>query len=458
MVISLVKKTSRKKTFFIVFAMIVNCSSVKAQTDLSLKEAIEQTLKNNLELRQVQVTEKTAVLELDRSKKNLLPEVSFSSSNNFNLGRTLDPTTNLYISQNDIYSTSGISSNVFLFQGFQKLSTIKRNKYLLEADTSSVAKIRDDLILKVITSYLSYLNYADQLTAAKQQLRYAQEQMVTEREKFDVGKKTESDLARANSQIAKAQLNMVVLENGMNEALLELKQLMNVHAEAAFKLTMPADSLLPAQIESGETIYNRALRFFPDIKKAEFNRLAALENISIARSNYYPTLSLAGTVASSYLYQFHYNPPLFSTQTTQVPYFKQLRLNSYEYTGINISVPIFTHISSSYAVKRAKLDYENAEIDKEIAQSNLYKIINQSIADLSASRQNFQLAERSYEYSKTTFAGIQKKYNRGASSSLDYIQAENDLNASQFNLINSKYDLIFKQKIVMFYSGLPLYE
>ena len=66
---------------------------------------------------------------------------------------------------------------------------------------------------------------------------------------------------------------------------------------------------------------------------------------------------------------------------------------------------------------------------------------------------NYDLGLQSYKSAMDTYEAVKKRYQGGLSSSLDYSQAQSDMNSAQFTMIKNKYDLIFKSKVIDFYLG-----
>ena len=168
-----------------------------AQEVISIQQAIENTLNNNLQIRQAKLTENLSDENLKQSKAALFPTVNGNGGYNVNFGRSLDPSTQSFNSQQFSSFNGGVSTSVDLFQGFQKLNQIKQNKLLLSADQTYTEKVKNDLILQVITSYMQILYNKDFLVAAKQQLAVAQQQLKQQQELLDVGNKTLADLAES---------------------------------------------------------------------------------------------------------------------------------------------------------------------------------------------------------------------------------------------------------------------
>ena len=69
---------------------------------------------------------------------------------------------------------------------------------------------------------------------------------------------------------------------------------------------------------------------------------------------------------------------------------------------------------------------------------------------------SYQASKYSVEAAGESFKYAQQKFNAGAISAFDFSTAKNRLFAAESNLLQSKYDYIFKLKVLDFYQGKPL--
>ncbi len=452
----------------------------KAQEQISLPQAIEIALQNNLQVKQVQLSEALSKEDLRQSQLNLYPSLNGSTNRNFNFGRSVDPLSYQFVNQQISNSNGSLFASVTLFQGFQKLNQISQNKLLLEADKSNTRKVRNDLALSVATAYLQILSSQDLLTAAEQQLKLAQQQLKNEEAQFRVGNKTTADLSQSKAQVANAELNVTNAQNSVDIAYLNLSQLMERDPNSRFEIVRPVvDELKQLNTAySASEIYTKAAQNYPDIKLAEYNRLAAAKAVQVARGNLYPRLDLQGSLGTGWSsnrnsviavvpadnVQIGFvdgtNQPVyaqnFNTIMDRTPFSRQLNENFNQAIGLSLSIPIFNNFNSRISVRRAKLNLQNFEASEQLAKNNLNKVISQAVQDLRAAEKRYHSAQSAFNSSKEAFNAIQQRYGVGLVNSLDLNQAQTNFNKAEFDLIQARYDLIFRSKVIDFYLGNPL--
>ncbi|MCJ0742305.1 TolC family protein [Pedobacter montanisoli] len=415
----------------------------KAQEVITIQQAIDSTLKNNLQIKQAQFNYALSDENLKQSKNALLPTLNASSGFNKNFGRSIDPSTNQYISQQFNSLNGNLSAGVDLFSGWQKLNQIKQNKLLLDVDKTNVDKIKNDLILQVVTAYMQVLYNKDLLKVAKDQLGVAKQQLNQQQQLLEVGNKTLADISQAKSQVATSELNVTNAENNLNISFLSLTQLMEKPASYTFEVQAPlVDQLSVLNAYSATEVYNTAAGNFPDVKLASFRTLAAAKAIDVAKGSYFPRLSMGGGLGSNY-----------SSSFTSQSFSSQIKDNFGQYVGLSLSVPIFNGFNARSSVRKARISYENTRIQEQLTKNNLSKVIHQAVADLKAAESRYTSTKNAFDAQKDAFYVIDQRYQVGLVNSLDYSTALTNKNKAEIDMIQAKYDLLFKAKVIDYYLG-----
>jgi len=448
-----------------------------AQEVITIQEAIDKTLSGNLQVKQSKLSENLSEENLGQSKYALLPNFSSSSSYNVNYGRSVDPST--YSFNNTQFSSfnGSISTSVALFQGFQKLNQIKQNKLLVAVDKTNTEKIKNDLILQVITAYLQILYNKDLLKAADQQLGVSKQQLDVQQQLLDVGNKTLADLSQAKSQLATSELNKTNAENALTISYLTLAQLMEIPSSSKFEVQAPVLSSFnkPSTNYNPDQVYDNALTFFPDIKLAALKSEAAKKGIEVAKGTFYPTLSLGGSLGSNYsstskkvtgivpgdIVPIGYTQTTNETVVTQTtktlteayPFQKQLKDNFGQSFGFSLSIPIFNGFQARSNVRKARINYLQSQTQEQLAKNNLSKVIYQAVADLKAAEGRYSSTTNTFLAQKDAFHVIEQRYAVGLVNSLDYSTSQTNMNKAEIDMIQAKYDLLFRAKVIDYYLG-----
>jgi len=121
-----------------------------------------------------------------------------------------------------------------------------------------------------------------------------------------------------------------------------------------------------------------------------------------------------------------------------------------------LQIPIFNKFNTRTNVKKAQINYENAQISTQIAKNNLTKTIYQAVMDARAAANQYQSATQTYQANKDAFNVIQQRYNVGLVNSLDYNTALSNLNKSENDMIQARYQMVFRTKVIDYYLGKPI--
>jgi len=426
--------------------------SLFAQQSISMQEAINFALENNLDIKKAGISVRIADNELSRSKYDRYPDFHVSMAGQLNIGRSLDFTSYSYVNDMTLLSSQNIESNIIISQGGQKTSQIRYNKYILDNNKSAVKRIKNDVTLNVVSLYLKLLSLKNQLIAANQQDTLLLKQLDYEQKNVQAGKKSNIELFRTKVSVAKNQLNITSIQNEINYANANFIQLLNLNSNTQLTLEEPTDMEINKDRESIEEIFVKAKDHMPQIKQAELNKLALEQQVSIAKSAYYPRLSLSANAASNY------SQKLKKTfLDLDEPFFTQFKTNLYQFVSLNLTFPIFNRFSTKISVAQARLRAEESSITVIQQHNELYKVINQALGDLEASFRTYKYSQDAYLSAKETYAAVLEKYKLGTAPSIDLDLAQSELNRTRLESIQSKYEMVFRDKIIDFYLGKPIF-
>lgn len=424
-----------------------------AQEVITLQAALDSTMKNNLQIRQADFQSVITGQDVFQSRMNLLPTINGGASGRINGGSFFDEKTGTLGNTTNKSVDGNVSTSIVLFRGFQKVNEIAFNRYLLEADKSNAEQIRYDLQISVFTTFMEALTNRDLLEAARQQLSLSEKQFLVEEIQVETGNKTLADLSQAKSQVALDELNVTSAQNSYDLSILTLKQLMEMNPIREIILENPALDWVENIVDdySPEEVFNQAFLFFPDIRRVEFNTLAAETNVKMAKGNYYPSLSLSGGLSSGY--------STFSRDMSGdvFPFRQQLRNNFSQYIGLSLNIPIFNNLSSRIGVKKAKISLENAKVIEQQTKNSLNKIINQAVLDFRSAQKRFSSSEQAFIAMKETFTIIKERYDVGLANAIELGIAQTNMNKAEFDFISSKYNVLFRNKVIGYYLGKPLH-
>ncbi|MFN8155178.1 MAG: TolC family protein [Bacteroidia bacterium] len=471
--------TLKKSAVVILFLGLLSFKAVP-QKAWTLRECVDYAIQNNLTVKQNEISSELSKLTYNQDKFSMLPSLNASAGRNWNYGRTIDPNTNTFTTQQVESDNLSLNASVTLFSGFQIQNTLKQSRLNYYASVTDVQKIMNDISLNVVSFYLQVLYAKEQLKVADARVQQATESRDRVSKMVAAGTMVQGNLLDAESQLASEELAKITAENQLANARLNLTQLLQLNSPDGFDVVDPAvqvpdgnvTSMTPAQI------YDLALKSLPEIKSADTRILSAEKGVSIARGSYLPRLTAFGSLSSFYSSSakrfksldfegFLPNgditsggdtvlSPAFSSVFEDKPYGDQLDENYNKAFGISLSIPIFNGFSSRTNVARARLNLQNAKYAAQQTRNQVYQSIQQAHTDALAARKKYDAMQRSIQAFEEAYTYAEKRFNAGLTNSLEFMTATNNLTRTRVELLQAKYDYIFRLKVLDFYAGNPL--
>lgn len=469
-----------KKPFFLLlfFFILVNSFVGSAQNKVwNLKQCIEYAIEHNLNVSQGQLNAKNQELTKNQNYWQMAPNLNGFASHAYNIGRRIDPFTNQFANSTVRSNNFYLSSQVTLFNGLQQQNLIKQGNYDFESSKMDVEKIKQDIALNVANAYLSILMAEEMLSNTQKQREITLAQKERTAKLVDAGALAKGNQYDIESQLANEDYNVIAAENQVTLAYLYLNQLMNFTEQVDFSIEKP-ENLIPAESilqSTAESIFLSALKIQPDIKSAELKILSAKSQLSFARGTVSPNLSLSGSIGTGFSGlskelvgtptisgltpsgvtesgEIVYTPE-YNIETKTTPFGKQFNDNINKNITFNLQIPIFNQRQSRTGINRAKIAIQNAELTNAIRKQSLEQNIEKAYTDAKAALKQFDASKKAVDASKESFRYAEQGYNAGAISSLDYNNSKSRLSIAESNLSRSKFDLVFKLKVLELYQN-----
>jgi outer membrane protein len=120
---------------------------------------------------------------------------------------------------------------------------------------------------------------------------------------------------------------------------------------------------------------------------------------------------------------------------------------------LTLSIPIYQNRLVKSNVETAKIGIQTAELNLTDTQNQLRKTIEQVCVDVISAEKEYDASIEQYDAMQESFKLSSEKFNQGLISSIDYLVEKKNLINAESKLLQSKYNLIFRYKILDFYSG-----
>jgi outer membrane protein len=426
----------------------------------TLEECVRYALENNITVKLSELDVKNAEIDKRGALGNYLPAVNGTASHSWNIGLNQDVTTGILRNQTTQYSSVGINAGVDIYKGLQNQNTMRKAKLSIIASHYQLLKMQEDISLNVASAFLQILSNKEDLKVKKEQLLIDEKRYARSEEMVNAGTIPRGDLFDLKATVATDKQNIAVSENNLLISKLSLAQLLQLKEFADFDVvddTNVADEnniLAQSPIE----IYNKAKETRTELKLAQTNLEIAEKNVSIAKGAYQPTLSgfYGFNTRASYSDQVRLDASGNPYTVGPDPIFQQFSDNKGHNFGLQLNVPIFNGFSVKNNVERNKVSLEKSKIDLEQKSLDLQRNVYTAFTDARGALNTYESSTVTLEARQQAYNYAKEKYDVGLMNSFDFTQAQTLLTNAQSDVIRTKYDYMFKIKILEFYFGIPI--
>ncbi len=264
------------------------------------------------------------------------------------------------------------------------------------------------------------------------------------------------DLLEIEATAANQEQQIINGESLVVISRVNLAQLLQITDYENFDIAEEEFDIPPSDIldNSPKVIFDKALGFRNDIKFSETNVELAEQDLKIAKGAYLPTLS------GFFQYGTRYSDVTQIPDGNGVPYTPNFTDQLWIFDGISygaqLSVPIFNGWSTRNNVKRSKISLEKARLQLEQDKLDLENAIQQAYVDVGTFEKAYVAAEKTLEARRLSYEYAKERYDVGLMNAFDFSQAQARLENAQADVIRTKYNYIFRLKILEFYFGIPI--
>jgi outer membrane protein TolC len=436
------------------FFLAIALKSV-AQTSWTLEECIDHALEHNLLLKDFQYTNDANKEDYKQSIRNLLPVLNAGSNYQVNSGRAEDPNTGTFVVQDFFSNNYSIQSNIDLFQGFQKLNSIKASKFLYQAAKEERTQQRYLLAFRVMQAFNNIRFFEGLVAIATEQVNVSKTNFKLVEKQIELGLMAGADMYEAKSSLLSDELNLTQSRNQLAAAKLALIQEMNLEntsdIEIVADLEISDGDTVSSEMES-DTIYAKAREFLPLIKAQELRAQAAKKQVGVARGRLYPSLSLFAGMGTGYFETFR------DSLGNTLPFREQFRDNFSRFYGLSLNVPISNGWSARSRVKQAKIERLRQENNLEVQEQVLFQTIQELVQEHNALLVEKGQSDQNVEAQRMAFTVAQKRFENGMINGIELLTAKNLFASAQNENLQVTLRSAINKSTLDFYRGLPVFN
>ena len=418
----------------------IGISTIEAQdkTSLPLGEAIQMAWNKSNEVSLANTEVETSRLQLQSTKNNSYPDFKVSAQYQRLTKATIDLKINKNTNNSDPLPVvdqlvlGQANANLPVFAGFKIQNLIKVSDHLYQAETANAMQTKEEVAMKVINLYASLYKAQKTVELLKENQKSAKQRVVDFIELEKNGIIPRNDLLKSQLQVSKIQLTLDRATSDLNVVNFELISLLKLDPKT--KLEVKESDFADFQMKNIPTDEQLALQNRKDLEAIQLEEKASLANIKVAKSGYYPAISIvAGYTALN----------LKNVITVQ---------NAMN-IGIGVSYDISNILKNGTNVKIAEskaLEIQNSEA----MLTDYIKIqVQKAIEDYDLALKQNVVYNQAVEQASENYRIIKDKYDNGLSDTNDLLEADVEQLGSNINKTLARANVIQKYYELLSVSG-----
>jgi outer membrane protein len=393
---------------------------------------------------------------------NFLPSLNANTSFSSNTGFSINPTNNLPTNSTQNNVNAGVNTGVTLFDGLRNVHRFNRAKLNAIANQYRLDDLKDDIRLNVANAYLQIISNKEALKVARAQYAVTEQDLKRVKELVESGVVPRGDLLEIEATAAGQEQQIINNEGLVRISKIGLAQLLQISDYENFEVSdetfeIPVSDILS---NSPSTIFAKAMEFRNDIKLSKSNVELAEKDLEINRGALLPTIGAFANYGTRYSDVAQIpgpsatpgGPPVFFTPS----FTDQLWIFDGVSYGVQLNVPIFNGFSVKNDIKRAKIGVERAKLQFEQDKLDLEATVQQSYVDVTNSFKAYEAAEKTLESRRLAYEYSKERFDVGLMNAFEFSQAQARIDNAEADVVRTKYDYIFRLKILEFYFGIPI--
>jgi outer membrane protein len=413
---------------------------------MTLRDCMEYAISNSTQIRiqqaeigDAQIARRNAVL------RAFTPSVNGSTYAYYNFGRSIDPETNIYVTETSFHNGYSLGAGIDLFNGFSAVNNLKISKTALAIGRTQEKQVEADICLAVMEAYYNVVYYKQLCDIYEAQVAASESMLAKARKQEEIGQKSQADVVQAEADLADRQYDAINAKNLYNDQLMNLADLMFWPVDRDLVIDT---SVVPDMIRdlNADDVVDYALANNPAVKIAGWNVDNAKRELRTAIGQLLPSLSFNAGWSTSY---FNYPGQALVLD----PYWDQLRNHQGEYIQFSMSIPIYNRLQGhdNVARKRNAVKKMNAQYDQK--RRDVESEVRRAVQDRDGAEQAYSQALKKADVQEQAWQLNAKKLEQGMISPLEYQTATNNYLRAKADEMNSLFKYLIKQAVVRYYNG-----
>ncbi|WP_414474199.1 TolC family outer membrane protein [Microvirga sp. M2] len=314
----------------------------------------------------------------------------------------------------------GLEINQTVFDGFRTDNSVRRAESGVLAAREDLTTTEQSTLVNAATAYMDVLRDTAILDLQRNNVEVIDEQLRQTRDRFNVGEVTRTDVAQAESRLAAARSQEAQAEANLRASIARYRQFVGVEPRQLAP-GRPLDKLTPSSLDRALKI---AFGEHPAIKAAQHQVDAAELQVKIAQGALAPQLGVTASVSQRYDTRIGNDEALIAS------------------AGARLTVPIYEGGQAYSATRQAKEQAGQAQLQADWVRDQIRAAVVSNWGALEAARAQIQAAQAQIDAAETALSGVREEARVGQRTTLDVLNAQQELLTARVNLIQAQRDRV----------------
>lgn len=309
----------------------------------------------------------------------------------------------------ELQASLSLTAQITLFSSGSNALGVEAAKEAVLATREALVNVEQQVLLAAVSAYVNVRLSQDIVTLGENNVRLIAEELRAAQDRFEVGETTRTDVAQAEARLAAARAQLIAAEGDLLVAREDFRL-----AVGRYPGTLAPLPRLPATARSLDEARAIASRTHPLIRQSQRLVTVAQLNMQRARAAMRPSLGASASI--------RLNDQGEDTQSFG------LQLDQTLYAGGQLSA-LFRQALASRDQSRATLLQTTLDIGQQVGEA---------WANVTVAEASIEATERAVQANQTAFEGVRDEAALGARTSLDVLDAEQDLLSARTDRISAE--------------------
>ncbi len=316
------------------------------------------------------------------------------------------------------------TANLTIYDSGSKRMAIEAQKELVLGTRESLRDVEQTVLLNAVSAYMQVRAEAEFVSLRQSNVRVISQELNAAKERFDVGEITRTDVALAEARLASARSLLAAAEGSYARAA-------ESYTAAVGRKPGTLQAASPAPVsQSISEAKAFAVQNHPSLKEAQHSVSAAELSIRIGEAAMNPTVSLTGQMGVD-------QDGIIGRQV-----------------GVEVGGPIYAGGSLSSNVRQLMARRDAARAGLHVASIAIEQQVGNAFSFLEAAKASRSASAQQIDASRVAFQGVREEATLGARTTIDVLNAEQELLTAQANLIAAQADEVVASYQVLSTMGL----